>query len=57
MNTMKAAAVIFGLLALVLTILCLNNPAHPAAVVAVTFAFASAMLSVLYAGLSDAPWA
>ena len=57
MNIMKAAAVIFGLLALVLTILCLINPTHPAAVVAVSFAFVSAMLSVLYAGLSDAPWA
>jgi len=54
---MKAAAVIFGLLALALTALCLSNPTHPAAVVAVTFAFASAMLSVLYAGLIDAPWA
>ena len=53
MNTMKATAIIFMLLALALVALCFSNPTHPAAIVALTFAFVSAMLGAMFAGLGD----
>ena len=57
MNVLKTISVLFYLLAMVLVVVCFNNPTHPAAIVALTFAFASAMTGAMFDGISDAPGA
>jgi len=55
MNVLKITAVMFYLLAMTLVVVCFSNPTHPAAIVALTFSFACAMLGAMFDGLSDAP--
>ena len=53
MNVLKIVAVLFGLLALMLTAVCFSHPNAPGAVAALALAFVSAMAGAFFAAEGD----